>query len=88
MVHLVSKLVAVAAMLPLSLAQASCNGSFSRISASSFVDALSPGWNIGNTLDGIPNEGDWGPVLQESVLDNAKAAGFKGIRIPGRTFCT
>jgi hypothetical protein len=37
-----------------------CNGPFSRISAQTWIDGMNPGWNLGNTLDGIPNEGDWG----------------------------
>ncbi|KAI5270110.1 endoglucanase B [Aureobasidium subglaciale] len=60
-----------------------CNGTFSRISAQTWVDGMNPGWNLGNTLDGIPNEGDWGnPPVVSSTFDDVKKAGFKGIRLP------
>ncbi|KAI5194530.1 endoglucanase B [Aureobasidium subglaciale] len=60
-----------------------CNGTFSRISAQTWVDGMNPGWNLGNTLDGIPNEGDWGnPPVMSSTFDDVKKAGFKGIRLP------
>ncbi|THZ39615.1 endoglucanase B [Aureobasidium pullulans] len=60
-----------------------CNGTFSRISAQTWVDGMNPGWNLGNTLDGIPDEGDWGnPPVVPSTFDDVKQAGFKGIRLP------
>jgi endoglucanase len=47
------------------------------------VAAINPGWNLGNTLDAIPNEGSWNnaPVVA-SVFDDVKAAGIKSIRLP------
>ena len=61
-----------------------CNGTFSRVSAQSWVDGMNPGWNLGNTLDGIPDEGDWGnPRVVPSTFDDVKKAGFKGVRLPG-----
>ncbi|KAH7116763.1 glycoside hydrolase superfamily [Dendryphion nanum] len=60
-----------------------CSGSFKAISASSFVAALQPGWNPGNTLDAIPDETSWGnPPLINSTFTNVKKQGFKGIRLP------
>ncbi|KAK7515566.1 endoglucanase D precursor [Phyllosticta citriasiana] len=63
----------------------SCNGtaSFRDISAADFVDALNPGWNLGNSLDATPDEGDWGnaPVVAET-FDHIKQAGFKSVRLP------
>ncbi|KAH0089271.1 endoglucanase B, partial [Aureobasidium melanogenum] len=60
-----------------------CNGTFSRISAQTWVDGMSPGWNLGNTLDGIPDEGDWGnPPVVPTTFDDVKKAGFKGVRLP------
>lgn len=45
---------------------------------------MNPGWNLGNTLDGIPNEGDWGnPPVVSTTFDDVKKAGFKGVRLPG-----
>ncbi|KAF2192468.1 glycoside hydrolase family 5 protein [Zopfia rhizophila CBS 207.26] len=44
---------------------------------------MNPGWNVGNTLDAVQNEGDWNnpPVVGET-FDDIKTAGFKGIRLP------
>jgi endoglucanase len=61
-----------------------CNGTFSRISAQTWVDGMNPGWNLGNTLDGIPDEGDWvNPPVVPTTFDDVKKAGFKGARLPG-----
>jgi hypothetical protein len=66
-----------------------CNGTFSRVSAQTWVDGMNPGWNLGNTLDGIPDEGDWGnPRVVPSTFDDVKKAGFKGVRLPGKIICT
>ncbi|KAG8919162.1 hypothetical protein FRC02_001853 [Tulasnella sp. 418] len=44
---------------------------------------ISPGWNLGNTLDAIPTEGSWGNSgLTAQTFDDIKAAGFKSVRIP------
>ncbi|KAG9962027.1 endoglucanase B, partial [Aureobasidium melanogenum] len=60
-----------------------CNGTFSRISAQTWVNGMNPGWNLGNTLDGIPDEGDWGnPPVVPTTFDDVKKAGFKGVRLP------
>lgn len=60
-----------------------CTGNFSAISAADFVSNLHPGWNLGNTLDAVPNEGSWNnaPVVA-STFDTVKAAGFKSVRLP------
>ncbi|CAG8247180.1 unnamed protein product [Penicillium olsonii] len=60
-----------------------CTGSFSAISAADFVSALHPGWNVGNTLDAVPDEGSWNNVpVVASTFDTVKAAGFKSVRLP------
>ncbi|WP_205324668.1 cellulase family glycosylhydrolase [Glycomyces sp. YM15] len=47
------------------------------------VAAMEPGWNVGNTLDAIPEETSWGnPLITEELLDTVKAAGYKSIRLP------
>ncbi|KAF2791124.1 glycoside hydrolase family 5 protein [Melanomma pulvis-pyrius CBS 109.77] len=44
---------------------------------------MSPGWNLGNTLDAVQNEGDWNnPPVVATTFDDIKVAGFKGIRLP------
>lgn len=44
---------------------------------------MSPGWNLGNTLEALPTETSWGnpPVTQE-LMNAVKTAGFKSVRIP------
>ncbi|TDZ32892.1 Endoglucanase B [Colletotrichum spinosum] len=60
-----------------------CSGTFKDISAVDYVKAMNPGWNLGNTLDAIPNEGSWNnPPVVEETFDDIKAAGFKSVRIP------
>ncbi|GAB1314615.1 hypothetical protein MFIFM68171_04825 [Madurella fahalii] len=59
------------------------SAAFKPLSAQEWVKAANPGWNIGNTLDALPDEGSWNnPRFQESTLDYVKAAGFKSVRIP------
>ncbi|KAK0635967.1 glycoside hydrolase superfamily [Bombardia bombarda] len=59
------------------------SGAFKPLSAREWVKASTPGWNAGNTLDAVPNEGSWNnPPLQGSTLDTIKASGFKSVRIP------
>ncbi|CAP96338.1 hypothetical protein E8E15_003969 [Penicillium rubens] len=60
-----------------------CTGTFSAISAADFVSNLHPGWNLGNTLDAIPDEGSWNNVpVVASTFDTVKDAGFKSVRLP------
>lgn len=44
--------------------------------------SLHPGWNLGNTLDAIPSEGDWGNTASADVFTKIKAHGYKSVRIP------
>ncbi|KAI0015470.1 putative cellulase [Xylariomycetidae sp. FL0641] len=68
---------------PTSSSAAACSGTFEPISASEYVSAINPGWNLGNSLDATPDEGSWNnpPVKAETFAD-VKAAGFKSVRIP------
>lgn len=64
-----------------------CCGEFEAISASEFVAHLSPGWNLGNSLDAVPNEDSWNnEPITESTFDDVKNAGFNSVRIPGMYF--
>ena len=64
-------------------AGAQCNGTFEDISSAEFLEAANPAWNLGNTLDAIPDEGSWNnPAVVAATFDNVKAAGFKSVRIP------
>jgi endoglucanase len=41
------------------------------------------GWNLGNTLEAIGGETNWGnPVASKALIDRVKASGFKAVRIP------
>lgn len=61
--------------------------SFEDLNQSQIVEAMGPGWNLGNPLesvtDNVPEETNWGnPVITEKLIQSVKAAGFKSIRIP------
>ena len=44
---------------------------------------MSPGWNLGNTLEALPDETSWGnPRATQELMSAVKAAGFKSVRIP------
>ena len=53
-------------------------------SAAEFVAKITIGWNLGNTLDAIPNrETSWGnPYTTKEMITSIKKAGFNTIRIP------
>jgi endoglucanase len=74
---------AATAALQASTVAAQCNGSFTDISSKDFLAAADPAWNLGNTLDAIPDEGSWNnPKVQAETFDLVKEAGFKSVRIP------
>ena len=48
-----------------------------------YLQKMSPGLNVGNTLEAIPKETSWGnPPPTEAYFKAVKAAGFKSIRLP------
>lgn len=56
---------------------------FKSISASNFLAALNPGWNLGNTLDAIETEGSWNnPPVVAATFDDIKKSGYKSVRLP------
>ncbi|GAB7350615.1 hypothetical protein MBLNU459_g1181t1 [Dothideomycetes sp. NU459] len=60
-----------------------CNGTFTPITAAAWVAGVNPGWNLGNTLEATPTEGDWNnPAVVPSTFDYVKAQGFNGVRLP------
>lgn len=60
-----------------------CPGQFTKLSAETWLQRANPGWNLGNTLDALPDEGSWNnPPVQPSTFNQIQAAGFKGMRIP------
>jgi endoglucanase len=47
------------------------------------VAAMQPAWNLGNTLDAIPDETSWGnPLVTKSLFDTIRSQGFRSVRIP------
>ncbi|MFE2756030.1 cellulase family glycosylhydrolase [Actinosynnema sp. NPDC059335] len=47
------------------------------------VAAMQPGWNLGNTLDAIPDETSWGnPRTTQALLRHVRSQGYKSIRLP------
>ncbi|MGK3944300.1 cellulase family glycosylhydrolase [Streptomyces caeruleatus] len=47
------------------------------------VAAMQPSWNLGNTLDAIPDETSWGnPKVTKDLFDTLRAQGFRSVRIP------
>lgn len=48
-----------------------------------FVEAMHPGWNLGNTFDALGDETSWGnPPTTKELINRIAAQGFKSIRIP------
>ena len=53
-----------------------------------YVEAMNPGWNLGNTFDSFDTGGDkgeesWGnPVVTKELIKKIKEEGFNSIRIP------
>jgi endoglucanase len=53
------------------------------LSSVELAKEMVPGWNVGNSLDAIPTETNWGnPLISQRLIDSIKAAGFHAIRIP------
>ncbi|GAA1770260.1 cellulase family glycosylhydrolase [Luedemannella helvata] len=53
------------------------------VNAMAAVAAMQPGWNVGNTLDAIPDETSWGnPAITKEMFDAVRAQGFNSVRIP------
>lgn len=76
----------LSALLSVTYAQSpsTCSGTFTPITAKEFVANLHPGWNLGNSLDAIPDEGSWNNApVEEATLDLIKESGFKSVRLPG-----
>ena len=47
------------------------------------AERMTPGINLGNTLEALPTETSWGaPLTTQATMDGFKAAGFKIVRIP------
>lgn len=48
-----------------------------------YVEAMHPGWNLGNTFDATGAETSWGnPAVTQELIDAIAADGYRSIRIP------
>ncbi|NUQ89546.1 MAG: cellulase family glycosylhydrolase, partial [Glycomyces artemisiae] len=74
--------VAASAALVPGVAHAS--GTQNAASPQEIVDAMQPGWNLGNTFDSTgADETSWGnPRVTRDLIRAVKANGFNSIRIP------
>src|SRR5579884_3516253 len=58
-------------------------GSTTHLTPQQMVQAMMPGWNLGNTFDAQPNETSWGnPEPTQAMIQAVHAAGFNTMRIP------
>jgi endoglucanase len=70
-------------VLTASLAGAANAGGMRELTNLQISEEMSPGINLGNTLEAIPSETAWGaPQTTQATMDGFKAAGFKSVRIP------
>ncbi|MFG6432949.1 glycoside hydrolase family 5 protein [Roseateles sp. LYH14W] len=72
-------------VLPVALAAAFAAGAtdMRELTSLQLSQQMSPGLNLGNTLEALPSETAWGnPPTHQAVMDAFKAAGFKTVRIP------
>lgn len=75
-----------------SSSSSSTSGIAGSLSAANVLTEMSPGWNLGNTLEAIGSdtppfsvsqETAWGnPAATQELMNTVKAAGFKSVRIP------
>lgn len=62
---------------------APASGAMREITSLQLAREMSPGINLGNTLEAIPAETSWGqPKTTRKIMDAYKAAGFNSVRIP------
>ncbi|MDT0675266.1 cellulase family glycosylhydrolase [Autumnicola musiva] len=61
------------------------NTGISDLGSADFADQMIIGWNLGNSLEAVGEEGEtsWNnPVVTQRLIDSVKAAGFNAVRIP------
>ena len=53
------------------------------ITITEYVDAMSPGWNLGNSLDATGGETSWGnPAITRELISAVRESGYNSIRVP------
>ncbi|CAE7228285.1 unnamed protein product [Rhizoctonia solani] len=77
-------MVSLLAVLAVALASGqNALAAFTPLSAKETFARMSPGWNLGNTLDALPIEGGWNnPPVQNATFSQIYADGFRSVRIP------
>ncbi|KAH7341933.1 putative cellulase [Rhizoctonia solani] len=55
---------------------------FTSLTAKETFARMTPGWNLGNTLDALPTEGSWMAPVQNVTFSQIYADGFRSVRIP------
>ncbi|CAE6446896.1 hypothetical protein ACGC1H_002934 [Rhizoctonia solani] len=55
---------------------------FTSLTAKETFARMKPGWNLGNTLDALPNEGSWMAPVQNVTFSQIYADGFRSVRVP------
>jgi endoglucanase len=55
---------------------------FKAIDPVTAASQMTPGWNLGNTMDPPSGEGGWGHFAMESTFDDLVQKGYKSVRIP------
>ena len=59
------------------------NSKMRNLTSVEFTKQMGVGWNVGNSLDAVGGETNWGnPKITQQLIDSVKAAGFKTIRLP------
>jgi len=59
------------------------NADMRSMSSVELIQEMGVGWNVGNSLEAIPNETAWGnPLITQQLIDAVQEAGFNAIRIP------
>jgi len=73
----------LALFLGLAVGNASLARAEAPLSAANVLSRMSPGINLGNTLEAIPQETSWGnPVPNTAYFQGIRKAGFRSVRIP------
>jgi endoglucanase len=63
--------------------QGGAGGSTGPLTPQDAVKRMAPGWNLGNSFDGAPNETSYGnPTPSKTLIDAVHTAGFKTLRLP------
>lgn len=66
-----------------SSSSSSSSSSVGGITSVELTKRMGIGWNLGNSLEAIGGETNWGnPMVTQQLINAVKAAGFKTIRIP------